>query len=262
MAPTSTCWGRASRRSTGSDTLPDVEAMCRAAGERLGHEVECFQSNWEGALIDKIHEYGRLHKEGKALGCVFNPGAFTHTSVALHDAHQGHRRAAGDRVPHLQRARARILPPSLLRVARRGGHRDRLRCAGVPDRAGGPGAHAGQGQPPPSDDRTPAATHADQRPHRADRPPGLSDARLQGADDLQPVLRVDRASTRSWSRWRCRPDNFAGVLRSCVHAGQPARRADHHAAQGERGGLARRGHARGARWRAPAMRCGARPTAG
>jgi 3-dehydroquinate dehydratase-2 len=73
----------------GSTTLADVEAMCRAAGERLGYEVECFQSNWEGALIDKIQEYGRLFKQGQALGCVFNPGAFTHTSVALHDAIKG-----------------------------------------------------------------------------------------------------------------------------------------------------------------------------
>ena len=75
----------------GSMTLAEVEAMCRAAGERLGFEVECFQSNWEGALIDKIHEYGQLHQEGRALGCVFNPGAFTHTSVALHDAMQRQR---------------------------------------------------------------------------------------------------------------------------------------------------------------------------
>jgi 3-dehydroquinate dehydratase-2 len=73
----------------GTTTLLDVEALCRAAGERLGYEVEFFQSNWEGALIDKIQEYGRLFKEGKALGCVFNPGAFTHTSVALHDAIKG-----------------------------------------------------------------------------------------------------------------------------------------------------------------------------
>lgn len=73
----------------GTATLADVEAMCRAAGERLGCEVECFQSNWEGALLDKLHEYGRLYREGGALGCVFNPGALTHTSVALHDAIKG-----------------------------------------------------------------------------------------------------------------------------------------------------------------------------
>lgn len=73
----------------GHTTLADVETLCRGAGERLGCEIECFQSNWEGALIDKIHEYGRLFKEGRALGCVFNPGAYTHTSVALHDAIKG-----------------------------------------------------------------------------------------------------------------------------------------------------------------------------
>lgn len=73
----------------GTTTLADVEAMCRNAGERLGYEVECFQSNWEGALIDRIHAYGQLWKEGGALGCVFNPGAYTHTSIALHDAIKG-----------------------------------------------------------------------------------------------------------------------------------------------------------------------------
>lgn len=73
----------------GSATLADVEAQCRATGERLGYAVECFQSNWEGALIDKIHAYGQLFKAGEALGCVFNPGALTHTSVALHDAIKG-----------------------------------------------------------------------------------------------------------------------------------------------------------------------------
>jgi len=39
----------------GHTTLADVEAACRAHGAQAGHQVECFQSNWEGALIDKIH---------------------------------------------------------------------------------------------------------------------------------------------------------------------------------------------------------------
>lgn len=73
----------------GHATLADVEAGCVAHGRQLGFEVECFQSNWEGAIIDKIHEYGRLHREGAALGVVFNPGALTHTSIALHDAIKG-----------------------------------------------------------------------------------------------------------------------------------------------------------------------------
>jgi len=73
----------------GHTTLADVEAMFTEAAQRLGFEAECFQSNWEGALLDKIHEYGRLYKAGEAVGAVFNPGAFTHTSIALHDAIKG-----------------------------------------------------------------------------------------------------------------------------------------------------------------------------
>lgn len=73
----------------GHTTLADVEASFSTAAMQLGYQVECFQSNWEGALLDKIHEYGHLYKTGQVLGCVFNPGAFTHTSIALHDAIKG-----------------------------------------------------------------------------------------------------------------------------------------------------------------------------
>ena len=73
----------------GHTTLADVEAFCVAHGQKTGYAVECFQSNWEGALIDKIHEIGRLYKAGEVLGVVFNPGALTHTSIALHDAIKG-----------------------------------------------------------------------------------------------------------------------------------------------------------------------------
>jgi 3-dehydroquinate dehydratase-2 len=73
----------------GHTTLADVEAMFTQAAQRLGFEAECFQSNWEGALLDKIHEYGRLYKAAEAVGVVFNPGAFTHTSIALQDAIKG-----------------------------------------------------------------------------------------------------------------------------------------------------------------------------
>ena len=73
----------------GHHTLADVEAMCQAHGMQLGYAVECFQSNWEGALLDKIHEYGHRYRAGEVLGVVFNPGALTHTSIALHDAIKG-----------------------------------------------------------------------------------------------------------------------------------------------------------------------------
>ena len=81
--------GRREPAQYGYTTLADVEAFCKAHGEKLGYEVECLQSNWEGALVDKIHDYGQLYQEGRALGVVFNPGAFTHTSIALHDAIKG-----------------------------------------------------------------------------------------------------------------------------------------------------------------------------
>ncbi|MGJ8647403.1 MAG: type II 3-dehydroquinate dehydratase [Marinomonas colpomeniae] len=73
----------------GHETLADVEIMCRDAAKTLGYDIDFHQSNHEGALIDLIHEAGRRIKEGVLLGVVFNPGAYTHTSIALHDAIKG-----------------------------------------------------------------------------------------------------------------------------------------------------------------------------
>lgn len=73
----------------GHTTLADVEQLCRDTGKRLGVEIECLQSNHEGVLIDALHEAGRKVKAGEMLGVVFNAGAYTHTSVALHDAIKG-----------------------------------------------------------------------------------------------------------------------------------------------------------------------------
>jgi len=73
----------------GYETLADVEVMCRDAASTLGYEIDFRQSNHEGVLIDYIHEAGRRIKEGDVLGVVFNPGAYTHTSIALHDAIKG-----------------------------------------------------------------------------------------------------------------------------------------------------------------------------
>ncbi len=64
----------------GSTTLADVERMVSEACAAYGHEVRSFQSNHEGALIDFIQEH--RHEAG---GLILNPGAFTHTSYALHD---------------------------------------------------------------------------------------------------------------------------------------------------------------------------------
>lgn len=65
----------------GRDTLPDIEADVAAAANARGATVLSFQSNHEGALIDFLHEHRR-----RAAGVILNAGAYTHTSIALHDA--------------------------------------------------------------------------------------------------------------------------------------------------------------------------------
>ncbi len=66
----------------GRATLEDVNRRLTAAAAAAGAEVQCFQSNHEGELVDRIQQAGR---EGVGF-IVFNPAAYTHTSVALRDA--------------------------------------------------------------------------------------------------------------------------------------------------------------------------------
>ena len=65
----------------GSQTLKDINVQLNELGSKLGTEVKCLQSNHEGALVDALHE-----ARSWADGVVFNPGAYTHTSIALRDA--------------------------------------------------------------------------------------------------------------------------------------------------------------------------------
>ena len=65
----------------GSTTLADVEAMCADKAKALGIKIDFRQSNHEGTLVDWIHE-----AKGKHDGILINAGAYTHTSIALHDA--------------------------------------------------------------------------------------------------------------------------------------------------------------------------------
>lgn len=68
----------------GSATLADINQMLEEEGRSLQIEVTCFQSNHEGALIDVIHA-----SIGQQDGILINPGAYTHTSVAIRDAIAG-----------------------------------------------------------------------------------------------------------------------------------------------------------------------------
>jgi 3-dehydroquinate dehydratase-2 len=73
----------------GHTTLADVAEMCRQEAGKLGLDVDFRQSNHEGQIIDWIHEAGAAVKAGESIGAVYNPGAHTHTSVAIRDAIEG-----------------------------------------------------------------------------------------------------------------------------------------------------------------------------
>lgn len=76
--------GRREPEVYGSDTLEDINRRLRALAEELGVEIETFQSNSEGAILDYLEEAAP-----RIDGVLINPGAFTHTSVALRDALAG-----------------------------------------------------------------------------------------------------------------------------------------------------------------------------
>ncbi len=65
----------------GQTTLPQIEAALRRAAADLGHQLDCLQSNAEAELVDKVQQAA-----GRCDFLLINPGAFTHTSVALRDA--------------------------------------------------------------------------------------------------------------------------------------------------------------------------------
>jgi 3-dehydroquinate dehydratase-2 len=66
----------------GHDTLADIVARLMGQARQAGHELTCYQSNAEHELVDKVHGA----KADDVRFIVFNPGAFTHTSIALRDA--------------------------------------------------------------------------------------------------------------------------------------------------------------------------------
>ena len=65
----------------GHTTLSDIETMCKDHATARGFEVSLLQSNHEGALVDAIHAAKSVHN-----GILINAGAYTHTSIAIHDA--------------------------------------------------------------------------------------------------------------------------------------------------------------------------------
>ena len=77
----------------GQTTLADLEEALNAMAKSEGIDLDCFQSNVEGELVDALHRAAgvkpldpNIPPAGKCVACVFNPGGYTHTSVALRDA--------------------------------------------------------------------------------------------------------------------------------------------------------------------------------
>ena len=73
----------------GHATLADVEKLCAQACAKHGMTLDFRQTNHEGVLVDWLHEAGRAQAAGTLAGVILNAGAYTHTSVALHDAIKG-----------------------------------------------------------------------------------------------------------------------------------------------------------------------------
>lgn len=73
--------GKREKEVYGEFTLHDIETEVAELAEYHGHDLDCFQSNHEGELIDRLHQ-----ANGKYSGIIFNPAAYTHTSIALRDA--------------------------------------------------------------------------------------------------------------------------------------------------------------------------------
>ncbi|MDH4050178.1 MAG: type II 3-dehydroquinate dehydratase [Rubrivivax sp.] len=75
-------FGKRDPKQYGTVTLDEIDAQLRALGQELGAEVECFQTNHEGAMCERIHQ---AHGEGKDA-VLINAGAWTHYSYGVRDA--------------------------------------------------------------------------------------------------------------------------------------------------------------------------------
>ena len=75
----------------GSGTLASIEENLQAEAQAADVTLDCFQSNFEGALVEKIHQ-----AMGRSQGILINAGAYTHTSIAIRDA------LAGVAIPYVE----------------------------------------------------------------------------------------------------------------------------------------------------------------
>ena len=75
-------FGKRDAKTYGTATLAEIDAELKAVGQTLGAEVECFQTNFEGAMVERIHQ---AYVEG-VDAVLINAGAWTHYSYGIRDA--------------------------------------------------------------------------------------------------------------------------------------------------------------------------------
>lgn len=76
-------FGKRDPKQYGTTTLAEIDAQLIALGQELGAEVECFQTNFEGEMVNRIHE---AYSAGDLDGVLINAGAWTHYSYGIRDA--------------------------------------------------------------------------------------------------------------------------------------------------------------------------------
>jgi 3-dehydroquinate dehydratase II len=84
--PNLTLFGRGQEVSRDAISLADVDDVCRQEATRLGLDLELGHSDFEGQLIEWIHQADLDYRGGRCVGAVLNPGSLAHTSIALLDA--------------------------------------------------------------------------------------------------------------------------------------------------------------------------------
>jgi 3-dehydroquinate dehydratase-2 len=84
--PNLALFGRGQEVSRDAISLADVDDVCRQEAIRLGLDLEFGHSDFEGQLIEWIHQADLDYRGGRCVGAVLNPGSLAHTSIALLDA--------------------------------------------------------------------------------------------------------------------------------------------------------------------------------
>jgi 3-dehydroquinate dehydratase-2 len=84
--PNLTPLGRGRKSSSDVITVADVDDVCRREATRLGLDLELGHSDFEGQLIEWIHQADLDYRAGRCVGAVLNPGSLGHTSIALLDS--------------------------------------------------------------------------------------------------------------------------------------------------------------------------------